>query len=351
MKNQMTRITLGAIATLSVVSAAHANNLPPNAQPGECYTRIYVPAKFENRTEKVLVADGYEKIQVTAATFDTVTERVMVKAEGEKLEILDANGQPVPADEKPIVRTRRDGTLEIIPTAFVNVSQRIQTKEATFRIETIPATYETVTQRVLVKPAQTVWKPAKGQVYGPAYARDASGKPITRINNSTGEIMCLVQEPAQYRTIKKTVLKKPAGTRRVAVPAEFKTVIKRIPKKMTVRRVPTPAEYRTVTKRVLKNAAQEKRVRVEPTYETVQRRVLLSKGAVQWLGVLCDVNVTQDNVKSIQSKLRGFGFYSGPIDGLIGRGTMNAVTNFQKARGLVQAGITRETLQALGLSF
>lgn len=356
MKNK--QILLGAMVALGSVGTLHAapaqgNHalLPPTAQPGECYTRVYVPAKYETRTDKVLVRDGYEKIRVTPAVFDTVTERVMVKAAGEKLEVYDENGLPLPAEEKPTIRYRRNGTVEIIPNAYINTTQRVLVKEASEQVEVTPAVYETVTQRVLVKPAQTLWKPMKGRIYGAAVTRNQAGQPVTRIDNSTGEVLCLVQEPAKYRTIKKRVVKVPASTRRVRIEAQYRNVTKRIPKKLTIRKVVTEPEYKTITKRVVRQGPQETRVNVAPEYATVQRRVLLSKGAVQWMEVLCEVNVTRDNVVSIQRSLRKYGFYEGPLDGVIGRGTMNAVTNFQQSRGLVRAGITRETLRALGLDF
>ena len=43
-------------------------------------------------------------------------------------------------------------------------------------------------------------------------------------HNATGEIMCLVEEPAVYKTVRKKVIKTPATTRTVEIPAEYKTV-------------------------------------------------------------------------------------------------------------------------------
>ena len=77
-----------------------------------------------------------------------------------------------------------------------------------------PPVYENVTERILVKPAYTTWKKGRG--------------PIEKINQATGEIMCLVEVPAEYRTVTKRVLKTPAGTKKVTIPAVYKTVKKRI---------------------------------------------------------------------------------------------------------------------------
>ena len=56
-------------------------------------------------------------------------------------------------------------------------------KAASTRLETVPAQYETVTEEVLVRPAYTTWKKGTG--------------PIQRIDQATGEIMCLVEVPAE----------------------------------------------------------------------------------------------------------------------------------------------------------
>ena len=75
---------------------------------------------------------------------------------------------------------------------------------ATNRLVPVPAEFETVTERVLDRPEQTVWKKGRG--------------PIERIDGNTGEILCLVVEPATYKTITRTVVKAAATTRQVDVP-------------------------------------------------------------------------------------------------------------------------------------
>jgi hypothetical protein len=101
----------------------------------------------------------------------------------------------------------------------------------------VPATYETVTEQVLVEPAKTVWK--KG------------GGVIEKIDNTTGEVMCLVEVPAKYKTIEKQVVKTPATTREEEIPAVYKTVkIRKLVTPAQEKRTPIPAEHQQVTLRV-----------------------------------------------------------------------------------------------------
>ena len=58
-----------------------------------------------------------------------------------------------------------------------------------------------------------------------------------------------------------------------------------------------------------------------------------------------------NDVKTIQSKLKDWGYYTGSIDGVFGSGTKSALVSFQKNNGLTADGIVgSKTLKALGLS-
>lgn len=56
-------------------------------------------------------------------------------------------------------------------------------------------------------------------------------------------------------------------------------------------------------------------------------------------------------VKSIQKKLKQWGYYDGNVDGIYGSKTLSAVKKFQKKNGLKVDGVVgNETLKALGIS-
>ena len=56
-------------------------------------------------------------------------------------------------------------------------------------------------------------------------------------------------------------------------------------------------------------------------------------------------------VKTVQAGLANQGFYKGPIDGLYGRATRDAVARYQEARQLGVTGtLTRQTLESLGVA-
>ena len=57
------------------------------------------------------------------------------------------------------------------------------------------------------------------------------------------------------------------------------------------------------------------------------------------------------NVKTLQTKLKNWGYYTGTVDGVFGPKTKAAVISFQKKNGLVADGVVgAKTLAALGMS-
>ncbi len=182
--------------------------LPANAQAGKCYARAFEDPKYRTETEDVLKKQASERIEFIPAQTEMVKQQVLVRAAYEREDI-------------------------------------------------IPAQFEAVTERILVKPATTRWKKGRGLV--------------EQVNNFTGEIMCLEEVPAEYKTITKQIIKAPATKKLVQVPAEYKTVmVNKVIAPATEKRIPIPAEYQTVTKTVKE-----------------------SEGKMVWQEVLCETNAPE----------------------------------------------------------
>ncbi len=285
--------------------------LPPNAKPGACYARVFIPPEYRNETERVRVREASYRIETAPARFETVEETVMVRAASER--------------------------LEVVPATYKWIEEKVLVKPASQQVRDIPPVYETVTERVLDRPAHTVWKKGRG--------------PIERVDAATGEIMCLVEVPASYKTVTKRVLKTPATTQVVDVPAQYRTVKRRVmDTPPTTRKVVIPAEYRTVKVQKLVTPPQEKRIPIPEQYETVTKTIKASEGRMGWRPILCETNITPDIISDIQEALLEKGHNPGPIDGVLGRQTMDAVKSFQQEKGLPQAGLSINTLKQLGVN-
>lgn len=286
--------------------------LPPGAKPGQCFTRLWVAPKYDTITERMLVEEESERIEIIPAKYQTVKQRVLVKEASEK--------------------------LVTVPATYKTVKERVLVKAATKKMVQIKPVYETVTERVIDKPAHTTWQKGTG--------------PIQRIDETTGEIMCLVQVPATYKTVKKRILKKPASTRVTEIPAVYNTINKRVTATpATTRKVAIPAEYKTVTVTNEASPPKERRIKVPAKYATVTKRKLVKDGMMDWREILCETNMTTSRISAIQTALKKAGHNPGPIDGVIGASTIKAVNTFQRAKGLpVDRYLNIATVRALGVS-
>jgi hypothetical protein len=318
-RGSLAAIVMGAAAAMLSAGPLSAQTkaegealLPPDAKPGECYARIFIPPSVETSTEQVLTREESERVEITPARYETVMEKVVV--------------------------TPASTAIKVVPAVYGFENERILVRPASKRLVEIRAVYATVTERVIEKPAHTVWKKGRG--------------PIQKVDNATGEIMCLVEVPATYKTVTRRVVKTPASSREVEVPAQYTTVRKRVEKSpATTREVEIPAKYKTVPVTRLVAPAEERRVPVPALYEAVTKSVQVSEGRVEWLPILCETNATRTTVKEIQRALRRAKHDPGAIDGVLGRSTMNAVRSFQKSKGLPTGQLTMETIKALGVSF
>jgi len=440
-----------------------ATNTLPNAKPGECFAKVIVPAEYELRPTEIEVEPAQEQVELLKATFDIEEKEVEIKpaytqlkavppsfrveeetvileeARTEWVTSLEASG--IPASPALLVAAKTNGVaidgvvpgqcfreyfspanfeqkekqvkikdevevINIIEAEFEDGSEDVVVKEA-YSVKTlIPAVYETMEEKIEIEPAQAVWKKGAGLV--------------ERIDNTTGEIMCLVQVPAKYEIITKKVLKSEEQIESTEVPAETNAVaVKKLVTDATQEKEIVDAEYTTVTtrskvadatftwraaeeeeeeeeeeegtytglqicfkeypevtqvikKEVLDQLAsveeeqiiaetqtvQIQKVATEPEIrrttteavtKTIEKRAKTVNERLEWRRILCKTNMNQDMNKKIQQALKDAGYYNGPVDGSIGRGTMNSVNKYQKDKDIPRGGLTIKTLEELGL--
>ncbi len=287
-----------------------ASLFPPNAEPGKCYAKVMIPAKFKTVTEELIKKEAAEKITIIPAQWEWVEEKVLVKEEEEK--------------------------LEIVPATYKTVEEKVEIEPASVTLEAVEPVYDTVEEKVIDKPARTVWKKGNGL--------------LDKVDGVTGEIMCLINEPASYKTLQKQVIRTPATVKKIEVPAKFKIVEKQVvDQPAEVKKTLIPAEYTIVKVKKLVAPAKEERAEIQEERQTVTKLVKESDEKLSWRPVLCQTNMTQDVIEKIQMALLDKGFDPGPVDGSIGGGTLKALDKFQTKNNLARGGLTYETLQALNI--
>ena len=286
--------------------------LPPNANPGQCFTRLWVPPEYKTVSEKRILSEAGERLEVIPAKYGKITKKIMVEEASTK--------------------------LVTVPATYKTVTERVLVQPARTEITQIAPVYETVTERVIDKPAHTTWKKGTG--------------PFQRIDESTGEIMCLVEVPATYKTISKQVLKTPATTVSNEIPAVYKNVKQRVVvTQATTRTIEIPAKYAVVTATEEVQPSSTRSIAIPAKYTNVTRQEVVSEGKMDWREILCETNTTPARIAEIQRALQQAGFNPGSADGRIGDGTIRAVNAFQRSKGLpVDQYLNVATVRALGVS-
>jgi len=344
------------LAAMQRMGIAKSDLLPPDAKAGECYARVWVEPQFKTVSQTVLSKEASEKVTVVPAKYETVSEQVLVSDADYRIETIpatyktqttqklvsesalvwrtDLSRSAAPASHELLAAAQNGGidlesatpgmcfhehylpaqyqydnetvlvkeasqSVSVAQPQYRWVEKQVLVEDASTALKTIPASYRTETERVVDVAAHTIWKKGTG--------------PIQKIDEATGEIMCLVEVPATYKTISRRVLDSPATTKTVAIPAVYKTVkvrelvsgaqavttdipavydTVRVEKKVSDvsfvwhevhnRQEPkqtrtgnkiclteTPAVYKTVTTKVVDRPASSHRVEIPAVYKTV----------------------------------------------------------------------------------
>lgn len=226
----------------------------------------------------------------TPDVYEDVSEKVLVKEASKKI-------VSIPAEYKTVVDT-------------------IWTQEPSKRIVTIPAKYRTVTEQVMIKPATQKW------VEGKADPNCLSADP------RDCRVLCLVEVPAQYRTVTKRVVVEDAKTEVVDI----------------------PGKYNIVRRKVLAKPARTEEIEIPAEYKEISTRKLVKVGGLtKWVEVVCDKDIDRNLILEVQQALKAKGFDPGPLDGVMGPQTREALQRFQEENNLPVGNMNKETMRALGI--
>ena len=256
----------------------------PTAEKAVEATKETMKAEAAAKVEEAVTEVAVESMDVTPmATEQPVAEAPKV----EETSMVPHSLPDVPPNAKP----GECYAKVLIPAVTDTKSERVQvSEEQKVLSRIIPAQYRVETEQVKVREARQYWKPGKGAV--------------EKIDSATGEILCLVEEPALFKTVEKRVLVEPERPEYKIVPAQF---------------------------------------------ETITSTHVVQPERLEWRRILCNTNVTPATIASIQRALSSKGYKVGPIDGQLGARTMQAINSYQLNNGLASRGITYETLGHLGV--
>jgi hypothetical protein len=290
-------------------------DMPPQARPGQCFARVVVPATYSETPVEIVTGDAYERVDADPAVFQSRVEAVETSPEHKRYVVTE-------------------------PT-FREEAHTIVTRPAYERLVARPVALGTRAETVVIREPRLVWR----------RGTDLSG--VRRLDPTTGEVYCLVEEQAVTRQVARRVVVEPGRVHRETVPQETRTIRRKVlVTPASVREELVRATTTPVTIHELVRPAAERRTHVPETRGTINRQVLATPERHEWVEVVCDNAATPARVpvSAAQRALARKGHYHGPIDGIVGPRTTEAARRFQRAQGLPGDGaLTVETLRALGL--
>ena len=241
--------------------AVVAAPVPPQPLPNQCFANILYPARFETRTEQVLMAPATRREEVVPATYKTVTEQVLVQPETRRQVAVPP--EIVSVTENVVVRPAgvRD---EPVPPTFKTHTDQFVTREATQRVEVLPPVYRTEPTRVVDVPEHTIQRVV----------------------------------PAVFKEVEETVLVNPATTRTEAVPARYRTEVERVlVRPEVVQYLPVRLPMRPVAEQRLRAEATTRVEALPPIMRTVVEPVEVRPATVRKAEVPAAYEIVTEQVK------------------------------------------------------
>lgn len=344
------------IASDSLIALAKKHGAAiDTAIPGTCFHEHTTPETYSTSLDSFLIKEESETIFAVPADYKVMEKKVIIKNANSKSVTIPATFEEV--DEKIILKPAHT----VWKTSSKSRNNTTKKAGGMIQLVTIPAEYQTITKEKLNIPAaikisqvpeevkiiqvlEEVEPASKRLKFNPPqYKKILTSKKQLDANEvwhatnaldqprstRTGQKICLVEEPAVYKKIKKSILKVPASVEEIFI----------------------PAEYTNVKINALKANSSEKRTLVPATYEKVNHEELVSAEHMEWRPVLCESHLTVERVGEIQQALAKNGFNPGEVDGFMGPQTLRAINDFQKENELpVDGYVNISTLKALNVS-
>ncbi len=244
------RLTLFSLFLAIGYSAQAQNGLPTNPDPNKCYVRCVTPDVYQTEEVRVMTRPAYKRMRVVPAKYENRTETVVVKE----------------------ASTR----YEVVPATYRTETVSYQSEEPYNKLAIREASFTDATETVEVTPATARWE------YTPSAGCESD-------DPNDCQVLCYRNYDAQSTTVSVKRLGSVAATTKTQVGGNQATYTKRvIDQAASVREIAIPAVTETITKRVLVEDEKTMEEEVPAEYTTVTREVLKTKGGLQsWAEIDC----------------------------------------------------------------
>lgn len=295
MKKCLLVVLLG-IASLAAGEYREGDEVPfvegqpaPAAESGWSWCLEKRPAVYKTTTQRVQVRAESWYTEAVPAKYKEVEESVQV--EPAKTYVVMVS--PAKYGERVERRLVKEGRIEYktIPAEYKDVESEVEV-EPERREKTFSAPrYENYTEKVLVKPAQTV------RVQVPGCDADASKIECYSTREIPAEYQYVTKKrlvdpgkegeyvvPAKKRKVYTRKLVKAASVQEVKVPDQYEEYkVKTLIEPAKFRKVDEPAKYKTIKKTVMVEPESQRKVKIPAKYEEVPVTEVVKPETLVWV--------------------------------------------------------------------
>lgn len=251
-------ILLVALMMAATYGYGQLEGLPSNPTPGKCYIRCVTPEVYGISEKRMLARPVYKRLEKIPAEYKTVEETVMVK----------------PASKRYVY----------VPAEFRTMTKEIRIEDPYNEITIIPAQLGVKTETIETRPAVGRWE------YQSSMENCKSDDPRDCM------VLCYVEHPAESRNVTSQTVERDASYTKAPKGGEMMTLsLQEEVSPARVEEVAIPAEYKTITKRVLVKDEDVREIEVPAEYSVETIQTLKDPGGVAvWEEIECtltDYNV------------------------------------------------------------
>lgn len=235
-----------------------------------CVATLVQPARFETRSQRVLVRPATRSQQVIAPTYKIVTETILLSPEHERQVVDPAKFETV----REKIQLQAAHTRQVpVQARFKTRDEEIEVQAPSLEYEVEPAVYRTVMERVVDRPAQVIER-----VVPPVF-EEVQEEVVLRSATTRTEI-----DPPEFQQQTERVMVRPEIRRYVPVrlPTKMVAAGQREVVPQITRLVEVPAVLETVTEAVKIREASVRKEPVPAAYELVEEKIRVSEPHLEW---------------------------------------------------------------------
>lgn len=220
---------------------------------------------------------------------------------------------------RQVLKTAAKTQEVVVPAEYATITRRVLDREASRREVVIPGQTQSVTRQVIdveKLKAQGYRFDDQGDIVatpnGDRVLRAASLQKAAGANKTSGAesgeeaYVREIKTPAQYASVTRQVLDKPASVRTIEVPGSSKVVKSRVETTpaSTEEVVIAPAVYATISKQVLDTAASTREVIEQAEYRAIERQIIDTPASVRKVAIPAVTQVISRRVVDREASVR-----------------------------------------------